>query len=97
MLRNKRITTCPKCGAGFPIAENRRCQVKSRYAPLWFFDAVNQFENFSQVKCPECGHDYKAKEARLFFVFKSPHLVIAIGILIVLIAILINLRLLGRL
>jgi uncharacterized Zn-finger protein len=97
MLRNKRTTTCPKCDAGFSIAENHKFQVESKYAPFWFFDAMNQFENFSQVKCPECGHEYEAKEARLFSVFKSPYLVIAIGILIVLIAILINLRLLGKL
>ena len=97
VLRNKTITICPKCAADFPIAENRRCQVKSKYAPFWFFDAMNQFENFSQVRCPVCGYEYKAKEARLFFVFKSPYVVIAFGIMIVLIAILINLRLLGKL
>ena len=97
MLRNKKITICPKCGADFPIVQNRRFQIKSRYAPFWFFDAMNQFENFGQVRCPECRYEYKAKETRLFFVFKSPYLVIAVGILIVLIAILINLRLLGKL
>jgi len=65
-------TLCPKCDTVFSIAENRTHQIKRKYAPFWFFDAMKQFENFSEVKCPSCGNKYKAEEARLFSFFKSP-------------------------
>jgi len=89
-------TSCPRCKTAFAIAEHRIYQIKSNYAPFWFFEAVNQFEHFNEVKCPSCGHVYKAKEARLFFLFKSPYTVIVLGILIVLIAIVIELKLSGK-
>ncbi len=46
---------------------------------MWFVDAMNQFEHFSEVTCPYCGNKYKAPEARLFRVFKSPYIVFLVA------------------
>jgi len=56
----------------------------------WFYEAMIQFENFSAVKCPECKNVFKAPEARLFGVFKSPYTVFVLssvlGLMIVLVS-----------
>jgi len=93
MISKANNTICPKCQHTFPINDNRTYQVKSKYAPFWFFDAVRQFEKFNEVKCPYCEHKYKAKEARLFLFFKSPYTVFVLCLIFVLFAIVITLKL----
>ena len=69
---------CPSCNKEFNIHKNRSYKIKDSIIPgAWFYYAMNQFENFSLVTCPFCGHEYKAEEARLFGIFKSPYSAIA--------------------
>lgn len=44
--------TCPHCSTTFDIDSNRAYLIQDN----WFYDAMIQFENFSTVKCPECGN-----------------------------------------
>ena len=48
---------------------------------VWFFDALSQFIHFNQIRCPNCGKEFEAPEARLFGIFKSPITIIALAIL----------------
>lgn len=73
-------TICPTCDKKFNIHENRSLKIKDKRLGRWFVDAMNQFENFSKVTCPFCGNDFKASEARLFGVFKSPYTIIGIAV-----------------
>lgn len=75
------LTKCNNCGKEISISKNRFYKIKSKYAPFWFVEAVNQFENFNKIECPYCGNKFIAKEARLFFFFKSPYLIIILGAL----------------
>jgi len=83
--KNK-YTMCPRCSKTFDIDKNRAYTIDQN----WFYDAMIQFEKFSTVKCPECRNVFKASEARLFGVFKSPYpvffLSIVFGIVIILIS-----------
>lgn len=87
MAINTETTICPKCNNKFHIAENRTHKIKRRYAPFWFFDAMKQFENFNEVKCPSCGYKYKAKESKLFHFFESPYTVVALCLIFLILAI----------
>lgn len=80
-------TTCPKCNNTFSFAENRTHQIRRKNAPFWFFDAIKQFENFNEVKCPSCGNKYLDSEARLFRYFKSPYVVVSLCLLFLFFAI----------
>jgi uncharacterized Zn-finger protein len=91
------LTVCPECGANFDIAKNRKFGIVRKHAPFWFFDAMKQFEHHNEVKCPKCGYQYKAKEARLFIFFRSPYLVFGLCIILGLIAAIITLGLSGKL
>ena len=93
MKKNREKTSCPKCGHTFSIHNNREYQIKAKYAPFWFIEAMNQFEYFNEVKCPFCKHTYKAAEARLFFIFRSPYTVVISGLLFLLAAILLTVKL----
>jgi len=74
---------CPSCNKLFNIHKNRSYKIKDSIIPgAWFYYAMNQFENFSQVTCPFCGNEYKAEEARLFGIFKSPYSAVASAILL---------------
>ena len=66
---------CPHCSEAFEIDKNRAFTIDQN----WFYDAMIQFENFNSVKCPECRNVFKAAEARLFGVFKSPYTVFALS------------------
>ena len=78
-----RYTTCQHCSKMFAIDKNRAYKIDPYINKLkWFMDAMTQFENFSTVKCPECGNIFKASEARLFGVFKSPYTVFALSSLL---------------
>lgn len=72
-------TQCPTCLNRFEIHKNRSFEIRKGYFVYQFYDAVNQFQNFNQVKCPTCGITFKAPEARLFYVFKSPYSVVFIS------------------
>jgi ssDNA-binding Zn-finger/Zn-ribbon topoisomerase 1 len=89
-------TVCPRCGSGFAISKHRRYKIENRYAPFWFFDAIRQFEHHDEVICPECRHQYKAEEARLFFCFRSPYVVLALCLILGLISVLVALKLAGK-
>lgn len=89
-------TTCPKCNSIFSFAENRIHQIKREYAPFWFFDAINQFENFNKVKCPSCGTEFIDNEVRLFRYFRSPYSVVAICLLFLFFAIVVLFQLKAR-
>ena len=93
MLKNERKTTCRNCGHIFSVADNRAYKIRRKYAPFWFFDALRQFENFSSVECPSCGHKYRAEEARLFFFFKSPYTIVFLSLAFLILAILISVML----
>jgi uncharacterized Zn-finger protein len=87
MTTSKRMnTTCPHCSTTFDVNSNRAYQIDRN----WFYDAMTQFENFSAVKCPECRTVFKASEARLFGVFKSPYAVFALSIILGLMILLIS-------
>lgn len=73
-------TTCPHCSKMFEIDNNRAYTID--HNKYWFYPAMIQFENFSSVKCPECRYIYKASEARLFGIFKSPYTVFALSSLL---------------
>ena len=72
-------TTCPACLKSFSIHNNRTRKVQDTRVGMWFVDTMNQFEHFSEVTCPYCSNKYKASEARLFGVFKSPYIVFLIA------------------
>ena len=78
-------TICPSCSKKFNIHKNRSLKIKDKRFGMWFVDAMNQFENFSQVTCPFCSNDFKASEARLFGVFKSPYSIIGIAVVFIII------------
>ena len=80
-MNDKDKITCLGCKHVFSIANNRNYQMTRKYAPFWFFDAIKQFENFNEVKCPSCGKVYIAEEARLFLFFKSPYTVFIISLI----------------
>ena len=72
-------TTCPNCNHRFTISDKYRThQIGKKYTLFWFFDAINQFEHFNEVRCPSCGHQYRANEARLLFFFKSPYTLVLV-------------------
>ena len=76
-------TSCPKCHKEFPIHENRAFKTKIRgnfFAP---FDAMSQLTNYDIVICPFCKESFQSPEAKLFWYFKSPFTVLALGMLIV--------------
>lgn len=77
-MNDPKNTTCPTCTATFNIDSNREFQIDKN----WFYDAMIQFENFSTVRCPKCRRVFKASEARLFGVFKSPYTVFALSSLL---------------
>jgi hypothetical protein len=82
MSRDK--TVCPKCKNHFSIEKNRRYQIKFKHfimTPLEFWEAIKQFHYFNHVKCPVCHNSYISREARLFYVFKSPFKIYFIMIL----------------
>jgi DNA-directed RNA polymerase subunit RPC12/RpoP len=87
MKNNTNLITCPNCNNKFSIFKNRAYQIRRKYAPFWFFDAVKQFEHFNEVACPVCKHRFFAKEARLFYFFKSPFTVVVICLLFLILAI----------
>src|SRR5574340_1817133 len=68
-------TTCPRCSKTFEIDKNRAHTIDKS----WFYDAIIQFENFCQVKCPECRNFFKASEARLFGLFKFPYTIVVLS------------------
>ena len=74
-------TKCPKCLKDIDIHNSRSVKIRYRTSVVWFFDAINQFLKFDQVRCPNCGNEFKAPEAKLFGVFKSPYTIIALAIL----------------
>lgn len=83
MVTSKQInTTCPRCSTTLEIDKNRSFLIRNKTHFTWFYDAMNQFENFSTVKCPECGNVFKAPEARLFGVFKSPYTLVILATLL---------------
>ena len=75
-------TTCPACLKLFNIHNNRTRTIEDTRLGMWFVDAMNQFEHFSEVTCPHCGNNFKAQEARLFGIFKSPYTVFFIATLL---------------
>jgi len=77
---NSKLTRCPKCHHDFEIHKNRLFKIREKTQIVWFADAMNQFENFSEVTCPNCKENYKAPEARLFGIFKSSYTVIWLAI-----------------
>jgi ribosomal protein S27AE len=81
-MRKSDQTICGKCHTTFEIDPNRSHKIREKTTLVWFVDAMNQFENFSEVTCPSCGNRFKAEEARLFVFFKSPYTVIVFGILL---------------
>ena len=72
-------TTCPACLKSLSIHTNRKQKIKDKRLGMWFVDAMNQFEHFSEVTCPHCGNNFKTPEARLFGIFKSPYTVFFIA------------------
>ena len=80
-MKTRTETSCPKCNNKFSVSNNRIYQIKRKYWPLWFIDAMNQFEHFNEVKCPKCGCGFISDEARLFLISKSPYTVVIIGLL----------------
>ena len=81
-MRKPDQTICVKCHTTFEIDPNRSRKIRENTILVWFVDAMNQFENFSEVTCPACGNRFKAEEARLFGLFKSPYTVIVFSILL---------------
>ncbi|MFZ1985912.1 MAG: hypothetical protein WAU91_15955 [Desulfatitalea sp.] len=81
-LKINKETICAVCKTTFDIHSNLTMKIQDRRPLMWFVDAMNQFENFSDVTCPQCGHNFKAQEARLFGIFKSPYTVLVVGTLI---------------
>ena len=81
-------TKCPRCSTAFNIDKNRAFTIDGN--AYWFYEAMAQFENFSTVKCPECRNVFKAPEARLFGVFKSPYTVFVLSSLLGLMIVLIS-------
>ncbi len=75
-------TKCPVCLKSFNIHNNRTWKIEDPRLGMWFVDAMNQFEHFSEVTCPHCGNNFKAQEARLFGIFKSPYAVFFIATLL---------------
>jgi hypothetical protein len=82
-MRKSDRTICEKCHTSFDIHPNRSHKIHEKTILVWFVDAMNQFENFSEVTCPSCGNRFRAEEARLFGFFRSPYTVIVLGILLV--------------
>jgi uncharacterized protein (DUF983 family) len=70
-------------------------KIERKYAPFWFFDAIRQFEEFEKVKCPTCGNEYNAEEAKLFFFFKSPYVVVLLCLIFLCIALFVNFKLMS--
>jgi uncharacterized Zn-finger protein len=89
-MKKSKTTICSECGTEFEIHLNRSYKIRINTNLLWFVDAMNQFENFSEVTCPNCNNNFKAQEAKLFGIFKSPYTVMIIGVLFVLFLIGIN-------
>jgi C4-type Zn-finger protein len=82
-IKGSAQTICPSCKKEFNIHRNRSYKIKDSVIPgAWFYHAMNQFENFSQVTCPSCGNNYKAKEARLLVIFRSPYSAVVSTILL---------------
>ena len=80
--KSRSKTKCPKCDRIFDIHLNRRYKIRKENF-LWFYDAVNQFENHCKVECPDCHNLFVSPEARLFGIFKSPYaLIFAVWIFI---------------
>jgi hypothetical protein len=94
--KGRNATVCPRCGTVYDISKHRKYKIDRRYAPFWFFDAMKQFEHHDEVICPECQHQYKAKEARLFLFFRSPYLVFALCVILGLLAVLVALKASGK-
>lgn len=82
-MRKGDHTICHECNTSFEIHPNRYHKVRENRTLGWFVDAMNQFENFSEVSCPSCGNRFKADEARLFGIIKSPYIAILLSILFV--------------
>ena len=81
-IETHKNTTCPACLKTFDIHPNRTRKIQDRRPVMWFADAMNQFEHFSEVTCPHCGENFKAKEAILFVIFKSPYTVLMLAVLL---------------
>ncbi len=79
-------TTCPVCNNVFDIHENRAHKIRNGNV-IWFYDAVNQFENHKKVQCPNCNNCFEAPEAKLFGVFNSAYTTIIAGWLFILVSI----------
>jgi len=93
-MTRKKKTTCPKCDYEFNIENRfRTYQIRRKYAPFWFFDAIKQFEHFNEIECPSCGHTFKAREARLLFFFSSPYTLVLICTLLMILLIVLLLKL----
>ena len=82
------VTICPKCGNEFSISLHRKYQIRRKYVPFWFIDAMNQFENFNEVICPYCEYEFKASDTRLFLFFKSPYSVVLFSLFFLILALL---------
>ena len=82
---NSKMTQCPKCSHEFEIHKNRALKIRENTQVAWFIDAMNQFENFSEVICPNCKENYKAPEAKLFGIFKSPYTIVGISMVFIVI------------
>ncbi|MET4616186.1 putative C2H2 Zn-finger protein [Stenotrophomonas sp. 2619] len=71
--------TCPRCAAVF---DSRKALVRSG-VPM-FFNAITPRHVQMQVRCPNCGHHFAARELRLFGVLSAEGLRwVLVGILVV--------------
>lgn len=71
--------TCPGCAAVF---DSRKALVRSG-VPM-FFNAITPRHVQMQVRCPNCGHHFAARELRLFGVLSPEGLRwVLVGILVV--------------
>ncbi len=82
-MPNKKISICPKCNHSCVTEHNLAHGISNKYPGFWFFDAMNQFENFNKIKCPSCGEIFKSEEARLLFVFKSPYTIVIFSLIFI--------------
>ncbi len=82
-MKKIETTICKKCKTQFKIHPNRSYKIRENTNFVWFVDAMNQFENFREVQCPSCGAVFKADEARLFGMFRSPYTAVLCSVIFV--------------
>jgi len=79
-------TICINCGNKFNSKLNRKIKESHRHSifnilfPM--MPAFEEFYNFNLVTCPQCTHEYRIENVKLFGMFKSPNTVIFLIILI---------------